>query len=55
MIRQEIFLADNRTVCTISVIHSQIEEPEKVIRLLTEQLGMEEEEVQRKVEKSIFY
>ena len=44
-------LADNRTVCTISVIHSQIEEPEKVIRLLTEQLGMEEEEVQRKVEK----
>ena len=43
--------ADNRTVCTISVIHSQIEEPEKVIRLLTEQLGMEEEEVQRKVEK----
>lgn len=44
-------LAANKTVCTISVIHSQIEEPEKVISLLTEKLGLEEESVQKKVEK----
>ena len=44
-------LADNRTVCTISVIHSQIKEPEKVIRVLKEQLSMEEETVRKKVEK----
>lgn len=44
-------LASNRTVCTISVIHSQIKEPEKVIALLTEKLGMEEETVRRRVEK----
>lgn len=44
-------LAANKTVCTISVIHSQIEEPEKVIRLLTEQLGIPEEKVRQKVEK----
>lgn len=44
-------LASNRTVCTISVIHSQIKEPEKVIALLTEKLGMEEAAVRRRVEK----
>ena len=44
-------LADNRTVCTISVIHSQIKEPEKVIRVLKEQLSMDEETVRKKVEK----
>lgn len=44
-------LASNRTVCTISVIHSQIKEPEKVIALLTEKLGMDEESVRRRVEK----
>ena len=44
-------LAANKTVCTISVIHSQIEEPEKVISLLSEKLGMEEENVRKKVEK----
>ena len=44
-------LAANRTVCTISVIHSQIKEPEKVIRVLKEQLSMEEETVRKKVEK----
>ena len=43
-------LAANKTVCTISVIHSQIEEPEKVIRLLTEKLGISEEEIRKKVE-----
>lgn len=44
-------LAANKTVCTVSVIHSQIKEPEKVIRLLTEKLGIPEETVRKKVEK----
>ena len=44
-------LATNRTVCTISVIHSQIKEPEKVIKKLSEMLGMEEADVRKKVEK----
>lgn len=44
-------LADSRTVCTISVIHSQIREPEKVIAVLCEELGMTEEKVRKRVEK----
>ena len=44
-------LATNRTVCTISVIHSQIKEPEEVIRVLSKELGMEEEKVRKRVEK----
>lgn len=44
-------LADNRTVCTISVIHSQITDPEEVIRALSRTLEMEESEVREKVEK----
>ena len=44
-------LATNRTVCTISVIHSQLEEPERVIEVLTKELGMEEEKVRKRVEK----
>ena len=44
-------LASNRTVCTISVIHSQIKEPEKVIALLTEKLEMDEATVRKRVEK----
>lgn len=44
-------LAANKTVCTVSVIHSQIKEPEKVIRLLTEKLRIPEETVRKKVEK----
>ena len=44
-------LATNKTVCTISVIHSQIKEPEKIIRALSQELGLEEEEVRKKVEK----
>ena len=44
-------LADNRTVCTVSVIHSQIEEPEKVIAVLSEELEMKEEEIRKRVEK----
>ena len=44
-------LAANKTVCTISVIHSQITEPEKVIRLLSEKLDIPEETVRKRVEK----
>ena len=44
-------LAANRTVCTVSVIHSQITDPERVIRVLTEELDMEEEKVRARVEK----
>ena len=44
-------LAANKTVCTISVIHSQIKEPEKVIALLKEKLGISEQTVRKKVEK----
>ena len=47
-------LATNRTVCTISVIHSQIKEPEVVIKKLSKCLGMEEAEVRKRVEKSIY-
>lgn len=45
-------LADNKTVCTISVIHSQIKEPEKVIDVLTEELGLERNQVKKCVEKN---
>lgn len=44
-------LAANRTVCTISVIHSQIKDPEKVISVLAKELGMKEEDVRKRVEK----
>ena len=44
-------LADNRTVCTVSVIHSQIKDPEKVIRVLSGALSVKEEEIRKKVEK----
>lgn len=44
-------LATNKSVCTISVIHSQIDEPEKVIAALQKELGLTEEEVRKRVEK----
>ena len=44
-------LADNRTVCTVSVIHNQITDPDAVVRVLSEELSLDEEEVRRKVEK----
>ena len=44
-------LADNRTVCTISVIHSQIREPETVIEVLTKELGLSQDYVRARVEK----
>lgn len=44
-------IADNRTVCTISVIYSQVEDREEVIRALCDILGLSEENVRKKVEK----
>lgn len=44
-------LATNKTVCTISVIHSQIKDKEKVIRILSDELGIGETLVREKVEK----
>lgn len=49
--RNGVVLADNRTVCTISVIHSQIQDPETVITVLSEILNMDEEAVRARVEK----
>lgn len=46
-----ILLAGNRSVSTISVIHSQIKEPEKVISILSKELSLEEKDVRKKVEK----
>ena len=49
--RNGVVLATNRTVCTISVIHSQVGDPERVIEVLSSELEMEESEVREKVEK----
>ena len=49
--RNGVVLAANRTVCTISVIHSQVTDPETVIRVLAKELGMDEETVRKRVEK----
>ena len=49
--RNGMVLADNRTVCTISVIHSQIKDPEAVIEMLVKELGMSEDTVRKRVEK----
>ena len=51
MDRNGVVLATNRTVCTISVIHSQVGDPERVIEVLSSELEMEESEVREKVEK----
>lgn len=44
-------LATNRTVCTISVVHSQLKEPERVIEVLSRELELPEETVRKRVEK----
>ena len=44
-------LATNKSVCTISVIHNQMEEPEKVIAMLVKELGISEEAARKRVEK----
>lgn len=44
-------LADNKTVCTVSVIHNQIEDPDEVVRVLSGELGLSQEYVRKRVEK----
>ncbi|MBQ7926376.1 MAG: peptidoglycan glycosyltransferase [Lachnospiraceae bacterium] len=44
-------LASNRSVCTVSVVHNQITEPETVIRELCKYLDLSEEYVRKRVEK----
>ena len=44
-------LADNRTVCTVSVIHNQVKDPERVIQVLSRELELSEEYVRARVEK----
>lgn len=49
--RNGVVLATNETVCTISVIHSQVEDAELVAEVLAEELGLDLDEVREKVEK----
>jgi len=49
--RNGVVLATNKTVCTISVIHSQLTDAEQVIEILTKELEMDEAAVRKKVEK----
>ena len=49
--RNGVVLASNKSVCTISVIHSQIEKPEEIIAMLVKELGITEEEARKRVEK----
>ena len=49
--RNGVVIADNKPVCTISVIHNQIKDPERVISELSQRLLIEEETVRKKVEK----
>lgn len=49
--RNGVILADNEAVCSISVIHSQIEDPETVIQVLSEKLEIPEDDVRKRVEK----
>jgi stage V sporulation protein D (sporulation-specific penicillin-binding protein) len=46
-----VVLADNKTVCTISVIHNQITDSEKVISVLSNELGLSEDYVRKQVKK----
>lgn len=49
--RNGTVIATNRTVCTVSVVHNQVEDPETVIRILCDELGADEAEIRKKVEK----
>ena len=49
--RNGVVLATNKRVCTISVIHSQIKEPERVTEILAKELEMDQAEVRKRVEK----
>lgn len=49
--RNNNVIASNKTVCTVSVIHRQIRDTDAVIKMLCEELDLEEKEVRKKVEK----
>lgn len=49
--RNDKVLATNKAVCTISVIHSQITDPERVIQVLADELGIEKEMIRKRIEK----
>ncbi len=49
--RNGVVLADNKTVCTVSVIHNQIEDPEAVTEMLCRELELSEDYVSKRVEK----
>ena len=49
--RNGVVIASNETVCTVSVIYNQIKEPEKVIQVLSDTLGMSQDDIRKKVEK----
>ena len=49
--RKGVILADNKTVCTVSVIHNQIRHPEKVIAMLSKELALPVADVKKRVEK----
>ncbi len=44
-------IADNKTVCTISVIHNQIKDPDRIVKVLSKELDLSEEYVRKRVEK----
>lgn len=44
-------IADNKTVCTISVIHNQIKEPDRIVEVLSGELALPEKDVRKRVEK----
>lgn len=44
-------IADNKTVCTISVIHNQVKDPDKIVEVLSRELELSEEYVRKRVEK----
>ena len=48
---QGTVIADNKTVCTISVIHNQVKEPEKIVEILSKELELSTEYVRKRVEK----
>lgn len=47
-----VILADNRSVCTISVIHSQIKQPDQIVQMLVKELEISEETARKRVEKN---
>lgn len=51
--RNGVLLATNKTVCTVSLVHSQITEPEKVISMLVSELEIDEKEARKRTERNV--